>query len=313
MYNGNMNTISDRLKTLMDQQELTQYRLWKLSDVPQPTIKRILDGQTRSPDKDTVTKLAGALGVSYNYLYDGGTDSVQNYETMPATVGNRRLRLKEWFSSREIREDDKSYISQLINGKSSFGENAARRLEQDYGMPEGYLDTNINSEVREEPKSFSSEPYKIPDGASIRVYDSEDELDKECYVFIDVYDVKLSAGTGTAVFIVNQEDPISFRRAWFKQKGLSPQDCKGLYVRGRSMEPALNDRDTVLIDTSDTEIVDGDIYALGYKGNFFIKTLYRTRAGVLLKSENPQYESIEVPDTELNLLKILGKKVWRAG
>ena len=297
----------------MEQQDLTQYRLWKLSDVPQPTIKRILDGQTKTPDKDTVTKLAGALGVSYNYLYDGGTDPAQSHGPMPVTVGHRRLRLKEWFSSREMHEDDKNYISQLINGKSPFGEKAARRLEQDYGMPENYLDTHTYHLGAAEVKYSVAESQQLLEGASIRVYDSIDELDPDSYVFIDVYDVKLSAGTGNAILSANKEDPIGFRRAWFERKRLSFRDCKALHVRGRSMEPALNDWDTVLIDTSDTEIVDGDIYALIYKGKLFIKSLFQTRNGILIKSENPQYENIEVPDTELDQLKILGRKVWRAG
>lgn len=52
----------------------------------------------------------------------------------------RRSRLSEWFSTRSIPEREKSYISQLINRKASFGERAARRLERDYGMGSGYLD-----------------------------------------------------------------------------------------------------------------------------------------------------------------------------
>lgn len=52
----------------------------------------------------------------------------------------RRARLREWFSTRSLPEKEKSYISQLMGGKASFGEKAARRLERDYGMGEGTLD-----------------------------------------------------------------------------------------------------------------------------------------------------------------------------
>ncbi|MFW7225364.1 MULTISPECIES: hypothetical protein [unclassified Serratia (in: enterobacteria)] len=61
----------------------------------------------------------------------------------------RRLRLKEWFADKPLPKHEISYISQLINGKSSFGERAAARIEKDYGMPSGYLskptDVNENS------------------------------------------------------------------------------------------------------------------------------------------------------------------------
>ena len=50
----------------------------------------------------------------------------------------RRLNLKKWFSTRAIPPEEKSYLSQLMTGRGSFGERAARRLEQTYGMDVGY-------------------------------------------------------------------------------------------------------------------------------------------------------------------------------
>lgn len=70
-YNQAMDTISDRLRRLMQEKGLSQYRLWKDSGVSQPTIKRILDGESKEPDKSTVSALARALGVNYGWLYDG--------------------------------------------------------------------------------------------------------------------------------------------------------------------------------------------------------------------------------------------------
>ncbi|AKP34689.1 LexA family protein [Yersinia aleksiciae] len=59
----------------------------------------------------------------------------------------RRLRLKEWFADKSLPEKEKSYLSQLITGKStSFGEKAARRLESTYGMPVGHLDSAVAQE-----------------------------------------------------------------------------------------------------------------------------------------------------------------------
>lgn len=54
----------------------------------------------------------------------------------------RELRLRQWFAARAIPADEKSYLSSLMSGKaSSFGERAARRLEETYGMPAHFLDT----------------------------------------------------------------------------------------------------------------------------------------------------------------------------
>ncbi|HDL6315778.1 TPA: helix-turn-helix transcriptional regulator, partial [Mannheimia haemolytica] len=57
-----------------------------------------------------------------------------------------RKKLTEWFNTRDIPEKEKSYISQLKSGKSSFGERAARRLENEYGMPSFYLDYDEETE-----------------------------------------------------------------------------------------------------------------------------------------------------------------------
>lgn len=58
---------------------------------------------------------------------------------------NRRKNLKRWFSDNSVPAHEKSYISQLISGKASFGEKAARRLEDTYGMGSGYLDAPIDT------------------------------------------------------------------------------------------------------------------------------------------------------------------------
>lgn len=74
---------------------------------------------------------------------------------------NRRDRLKAWFSSRSIPEREKSYISQLINGKASFGEKAARRLERDYGMPELYLDSQEKLAINQVRAEYVQESVKV--------------------------------------------------------------------------------------------------------------------------------------------------------
>jgi hypothetical protein len=62
---------------------------------------------------------------------------------------NRRQKLKEWFKTRSIPTSEKSYISQLLKGTSSFGEKAAIRLEELLGMPDGFLDSTIGEGVQD--------------------------------------------------------------------------------------------------------------------------------------------------------------------
>lgn len=57
----------------------------------------------------------------------------------------RRRNLAEFFDGGYLPPNEKSYISQLIKGKASFGERAARRLEQTYNMGAGYLDRDSSA------------------------------------------------------------------------------------------------------------------------------------------------------------------------
>lgn len=141
----------------------------------------------------------------------------------------------------------------------------------------------------------------------------EDQEDLSAYEHIELYDVKLSAGNGTTTWIAREDEPLLFRKAWLKKRGFSSECCKGMYVRGDSMQPALEDWDTVLIDTSDTELVTGEIYAVAYKGKTFIKEVRVRPDSVELVSINTKYEPIIIPDNEADQLQVLGRKVWRGG
>lgn len=53
----------------------------------------------------------------------------------------RMENLRKFFENRPLPEKDSSLISQLYNGKISFGEKVSRRLEKEYDMGAYYLDT----------------------------------------------------------------------------------------------------------------------------------------------------------------------------
>lgn len=190
-------------------------------------------------------------------------------------------------------------IYSLLNGKRTFGERKARILEETASMPYKWLDTPLE------------ESSIIPQHASIATIEEQEDL--SAYAEVELFDVKLSAGNGTATWVARQEEPLLFRKAWLKKRGFSSEACKGMYVRGDSMEPVLQDWDTVLIDTSDKELVSGEIYAVAYKGKTFIKEIRVRPECIELVSTNAKYEPIIIPDNEAEQFQVLGRKVWRGG
>ena len=55
----------------------------------------------------------------------------------------------------EIHNQNQGRISQLMNGKISFGEKAARKFEAMLGLPEGYFDS-VNGNLNLTPLGMNS-------------------------------------------------------------------------------------------------------------------------------------------------------------
>lgn len=177
---------------------------------------------------------------------------------------NRRQKLKEWFSSRSIPEGEKSYISQLINGKASFGEKAARRLEATYGMPIKFLDLSTSSS---------------------KEIDIENNLD---YPAVQKVRIKVSAGI-TGYGIDSYEDDgsmIVFKAEWYRENKFNPDKLIALTVSGDSMIPTLYDGDTVVINTADTNLKDGEVFVFNLDGEVVIKRAVRDSGQWWLDSDN---------------------------
>lgn len=60
---------------------LNESELGRRADVPQPTINRILSGESASPRRPTIEKIARILKVSPNWLMFGGTDESTSFDS----------------------------------------------------------------------------------------------------------------------------------------------------------------------------------------------------------------------------------------
>ncbi len=76
------------------------------------------------------------------------------------------------------------------------------------------------------------------------------------------------------------------------------------------MEPELKDGDTVLIDTSQKEILAGSIYAVGIDDTIMVKRIEKHPGKLVLMSDNKDYETIYLSQSEMDSVRIIGKIVW---
>lgn len=100
---------------------------------------------------------------------------------------------------------------------------------------------------------------------------------------------KLSAGaSGFGVdFVDDDAAPIVFQREWFEGRGFTPGKLFAVKVINGSMEPGLHDGDVVVVNTGDTMIKDGEVYAMNYEGELVIKRVVRDAGQWWLASDNP--------------------------
>ena len=83
-------------------------------------------------------------------------------------------------------------------------------------------------------------------------------------------------------------------------------------IKGDSMEPTLRDGAFVVIDTAQTELVDGKIFVVCVNDELFIKRLFRDpiKKKVILKSDNPNHPSWEADENDLRICGRLVAKVF---
>lgn len=107
------------------------------------------------------------------------------------TADIRRAQLKAWFADRSLPEREKSYISQLISGKASFGEKAARRLENDYGMPDRYLDQSNVLSANQDRQKYSENAEQGHNPEEIAVLSAYRRLERqEQLLILKMLDIK---------------------------------------------------------------------------------------------------------------------------
>lgn len=233
----------------------------------------------------------------------------------PKTSGERLelIKISQGLTNEEIGHWFKPAISSQAVQKWTVGKVPESRLDvivKRTGVSKVWLALGEG-----EPFPNRQASFIVPHQQHVAVLEESDDP-TATHIQIPRYDIKLSAGNGNAVWIVREsdDDPLFFRKGWFRARHLNPDSLRGMYIRGDSMEPYLQNHDTVIIDTADIEIADGEVYAIIFKSHFYVKELRKIENGVRIISRNPSYEPMEsYHDDPPESFQNLGRVVWRGG
>lgn len=102
---------------------------------------------------------------------------------------------------------------------------------------------------------------------------------------------KISAGiAGFSVDFLDNGDagaPVYVTKHWLESRGYLPEKLYAIEVSGHSMVPSLFEGDIVIVNTGDTGMVDGEVYAVNFEGETTVKRLERDMRQWYLASDNP--------------------------
>lgn len=105
--------------------------------------------------------------------------------------------------------------------------------------------------------------------------------------------------------------PIALARQWLKASQMNAKSLAFLPVVSDEMAPVMTIGSLALIDTSQTSLSDGGIWALALKGNFVFARVQRPAKDILmLRGEKPDQPVQLFKGEELAALTVLGRVVW---
>ena len=136
-------------------------------------------------------------------------------------------------------------------------------------------------------------------------------VEMEEFALIPGYNVEVAAGSGAFPDGEESTRKLAFRHKWLSFRGLKPENLVLVFAKGDSMEPTINDNNTLMIDTSNRELSDGHIYVIRTDGHLIVKRIQMLwNKGILLLSDNKEYREQQIEPNEADDLEVIGKVVW---
>ncbi|MBY6104880.1 helix-turn-helix transcriptional regulator [Ferrimonas balearica] len=323
--------IANRLRDRRLELGLTQTELADIAGTTQQSIQSIESGNIRRPRN--LIEIAKALGVSPEWL------AQEDPQETLRSIGEVIAELMEENDISEIKlaELTNSHvvnIRNLLKRKSpSARKRTIERFSEAFGITTNEMLNRMRikpDEEKEKPSSgtmatslqsdssdFNKYPERdaIPQSAStVDSWDDNTPLDPDDVEVPYMTGVSLSAGQGILSYAEDHGGRLRFSRHTLRKQGIQAANVVCVRVDGESMDPVLPDGATVGIDTANTEIRDGKIYAINHDGLLRVKVLQKLPGdGLRLRSYNMDKATFPDEDyyrTELDNIRVLGRIFW---
>ena len=213
---------------------------------------------------------------------------------------NQVKALKEKFTKTEfavIIETNKQNLGGRISNNGSLSFDEAKLLLK-YLASEDLSDNSFYNELSQTVNSVKNHNEL----KEVKKYDSDN------FTALNVRgDVGLSCGYGSFVDNDRITGQCLVPTKTLREYGASRTHTEVVYAQGDSMSPEIKSGDALLVDTSQTEIIDGVVYAFNYDGTSNCKRLQKIGKKIKAIPNNPLYEPFFIDFT--NQFNIVGRVV----
>lgn len=153
-------------------------------------------------------------------------------------------------------------------------------------------------------------PHEAKDIHRPMLWSSKDPLPDDDYIFVPYLKESCFKGGAGAFEIPDYNGyRLPFGKSTLKRKGINPDNVFCCTLTGDSMEEKIAEDAAIAVDTGETAIRDGKIYAFAQDGMFRVKYLIRQPGNsVLIRSHNSGFYPDET--APLDSLNVIGRVFW---
>lgn len=242
---------------------------------------------------ERVSKLRAAYGLSQSQLakkIGASHGSIQNYEANSLPKGEYAIKLAEVFECS---------IDWLLTGSDPIYKDKKPESEN--------KQKSVNTPIHHERESTPKDITRDESGIHIPQWD---DPDPGKYHYVPMAEATLNAGGGS--FVLSEKTTgkyYAFRTNFLSAMSSSLKNLVLMKVTGDSMEPKIEDGDTVMIDVGRRRILSGAIYAMGFDDTILLKEIEARPGGkVMIISRNRQlYPPYEMDTKDI---RIIGQVIW---
>ncbi len=234
----------------------------------------------------------------------------KNGETDKSSVCDVGQRM-EWFIASEVAGHGdfptsdrwtRDHLAKLAEGKDHLKRKRKGTKATEYHI--SLLSPETRRSLIGEAAGEVSEPRR-----TYVVTDKQKSFEEE-FALIPGYRVQVSAGHGS--FPPEHLEPtryLAFRRKWLNYRGFKESDLAIVWAKGDSMEPTINNNDTLVVHLGRNKPADGHIYIFRNGEELFVKR-YQSILGMWrLISDNPIYDKIDIRKEEQHQFDVVGQVV----